>query len=384
MSDDEETVTFRAPAALVDALDSLADASGPDTTRSDLLRMGGHYVIETQADHLERMGELEAQESELVERNMKRRNIARFAESTIRGLFTDDLKGDVDATKLPRLADHYREQARLKEEMAQELDPENPIVEPGELVAKVDQELNHAIEAADLSNWYDQHENPYAADLSGVREGVEEREDLVALVAGLVETHASLVRAFNDPEQAPDIDPAELPPMAHDLLPEGKTKADVAELATELAREGYTAEQVRGLLDGQPLDADAINADDEPPALDADPEAVEAAEVRMGGQPAPYVENNDDDDEPTPDATDADADNQDRLRNAIASADGGRTPSARRSGWQDTEEVDDDMSHETQHDDDRTDDENDASARLDALDAAAREAAESAGGDADE
>lgn len=375
VSDDQELVGFRADADLVADLDALADAA--NTSRSDLLRKAAHLVIETQSDRLERQGELQERERQQVEANRKRRNIIRFP-NTIRDLFLEDLKADVPAAKLPRLAESYREQARTKEELAQELDPDDPVVEPGELVGAVDRELSHAVEAADVSNWYDQHRNPYAADLSGVRDGIEEREDLVALLAGLVDTHASLARAFANPDEVPPIDAADLPRMATTLLPDGVTDQDVADLATQLARQGLTGEQVRDLLDGQPFDPDAIEVDATvEPAEDAD-----VAQVLRGGQ-ALNAADEPGDDTPTVTASNS---TQAELMDAITAADGGRTPSARRSGWNQPEEVDTetDMSHnDTEPDHDSTDSE-DVSEQLDTLTQATREAAQQAGGEADE
>ena len=381
MSGDEERVTVRMDRDLVAALDAVADTAS--TSRSDLVRKGAHFVVESQAERLERQGQLVEQERQQVEANRKRRNIVRFP-NTVRDLFLEDLKADVRPEKLPALAEGYRRQARTKEDLAAELDPDDPVVEPGELVEDVDRELAYAVEAADLSNWYDQHRNPYAAELSGVRDGIEEREDLVALVAGLVDTHASLCRAFSDPDDAPAVDAADLPPMAATLLPENVTKEDVADLATDLARQGLTGDQVRDVLDGSPLDPDAIEVES---TVEPDDDAPEAT-VTMGGLPRPLDPDEDDDQEPAPDggpvAIEASADTQARLQQAIAAADGGRTPSARRSGWNQPEE-DSDMSHDnTDADSIEYDDENDAAERLAMLSQATHEAAEQAGGAADE
>jgi len=250
--DGDAVLTARVDGDVVDDVDALAEAAG--LCRSDVLRMGVQFALEAHGDSLERAGDLRQQEQALVADNEERRKIARFP-NTVRGLLMDDLKAEVPPTQLAHLADHYREQARLKEQQAQEL-PGDPIVTPGELQAAVDRELAYAIQASDLSNWYDRHENPYAADLAGVEDGLEERKDLVALVAGVVDRYKRLVDIFDDRYSAPALEPTDLPPKADDLIPENKTRADVAELITELARQGYTGDDVRTEMDPRTLDAD--------------------------------------------------------------------------------------------------------------------------------
>lgn len=387
MSGGEERLTVRVDDDLAGDLNALADAA--DTTVSDLLRKGAAFVVESQGDRLERQGELIEQERQQVAQNQKRRNIARFP-STVRDLMLEDLKADVDPAKLPMLAEGYRRQARTKEELAQELDGE-PVVEPGELVAAVDQELRWALEAADLSTWYDGHQNPYAADLSGVEDGLEERNDLAALVASVVEDHGALCRAFRDPADAPAIDPLDLPPMASDLLPDDVTREDVADLATRLARQGVTGDQVRRALDGgtwpDPIDVTSHDPETDTQG-DTEPDPP-VATLRTGGVP---LDATPDDESSDPISVEAGAETaselqQAELQQSITAADGGRTPSARSSGFgteTETEEVEDtpmtDHTHTDTDDSEEQTETEDVTERLEALDAATARAA----GDTDE
>jgi len=328
---------------LLDWLDDTVEAT--DTSRSALVRRSLHYLREAHVDDVKREAELQAEHDEIVKRNRELRQLLPSKwRSHVRGLFAQDLADDTSPDDLRTLAQAYREQAEKKEEIA----AANPMAPEADLARIVDEELAHALEAADLSNWYDGVDNPHERHLSGVEDGKQERDDVVALVEGAVEAHQHVAAIFNDPSEAPPLDESDLPTFADSLLPDDIEPADVADVATRLVRAGVTADEV----------ADVIPTTDPrlaPGEISADASGdvdVEPARMRRGGDVVDVV------DEDEQDSTDADdgpqvvpasETTQKQLAQHLASADGGRTPGAV-PGTRSVEE-DTDMTHDTDNPD---------------------------------
>lgn len=324
MSDDgrDPMLGFRAPDPIHEAVEQLADANGLD--KSELLRRMVSFAVETQGDQIADQADLLNRLEDSIEVNQEREKIATWRRH-VRRQFGKYVQADMNPEHLEALADGYREQARLREDLADTI-PNPPPVDDGELVGIVDEELAHAIDAVDLSTWYENVENPHAAHLSGVEDGEEDRRDLAALLEGVVQTHGCFYDAVDNPDRLPPVDPADLPPMADTLLPDGVGREDVAELATDLARSGVEPDEVRGVLKSGAL-------------------PVPSNVKQDGGQPPEALPTGRDDD--TRDQTvtvDASEATQQELIQAIAAADGGRSPGARAAGFN---EEDTDMTGNT-------------------------------------
>lgn len=332
MSRHDEIVSFRVSPELRDALEELADGTG--ATVSDLGRRLLWYGVETQgddvADRLAEQTEIEKRISGVIEQNRRVRKVlpSRW-KSHVRDLFQTDLSNEVAPEGLAIMAKRYREQARDLEELAETI-PEAP---EADLEAIVDEELAHAIEAADVSTWYENVDNPHERHLEGVREGAEERRDLAALVGSLVESHGQMLEAFQDREHAPALSASDLPLRADSLLPEQMDREDVAELATQLARRGLGPDQAKDVvMSGRLEDVEDV--------LESVPIEVEGGVVQDDG----------DDDSPPPmlrmggtlqpNGLGPGGEEQASL-GRLPAADGGRSDGAREAGWTDEDEQSD-------------------------------------------
>lgn len=304
-------LNFRAPEAMQQAVEELAGRH--EITKSDLLRNSVEFMLETQADQLAEATRIENQIEEIIEENQQRKKIANWR-SHVREQFASYVRDDMDPRGLESVAYGWRQQAAKMEELARTI-PKAPPVQDGELVRIIDEELAYAIEAVDLSTWYDRVENPHAAHLSGVEDGENDRRDLAALVEGVVRTHGYLYDAVNDPDRISPVDPGDLPPKCDTLLPDGVTREDVAELATELARSGVDADDVQDVLKDGAL----------PVPSDVEQDGGQEIEALPTGR--------DDDTREQMVTVQADEATQQELMQAIATADGGRSPGARAAGF---------------------------------------------------
>lgn len=352
-----EQISLRLPEPLLDALDQEADEA--DMSRSTLIRRLATFGLETQADAVAAENEKRQEAQRIIEENQQLRNLLPSKwRSHIRGLFRDDLTDGVSPEDLALMAEGYRAQAEQYEEMAEE----HPLAPDADLVSVVDEEQRHAMEAADLSNWYEGVENPHERALSGVSEGRKERQTLVAVVRNVVETHLSLEAATNT--GMPSIDASDLPPMADQSLPEDTDREDVAQLARHCVEAGIPPEEIDDVpLTDPSLGVEAIEAEE-----GGQPD-VEQPALRMGGEivEEPGGEQTDVDDGPQ--VVEASETTQKQIQQTVAAADGGRDP-------------DSIAGSETTMNPDNTDDETDASTEIDKIAEAAERAA--AEGETDE
>jgi len=311
-------IDARVSEELLDWLDDTVEAT--ETSRSALVRRSLHFMREVQVG--EQGAELQAEHDEIVERNQELRQLLPSKwRSHVRGLFAQDLADDTSPDDLQTLAQAYREQAAKKEKIA----AANPMAPEADLVRIVDEELTHALEAADLSNWYDDVDNPHERHFSGVEEGKQEREDVVALVEGAVEAHQHVAAIFNDPSEAPVLDESDLPALANTLLPDDVEPADVADVATRLVRAGVTADEVADVL---PISDPALAPEEIPADTDGGVD-VEPAKMRRGGDVIDVVDKDEQDStdaEDGPQVVPASETTQEQLVEVLAAADGGRSP----------------------------------------------------------
>lgn len=345
MSDDRDPrVAFRAPEGLVEWLDEQAEDAG--LPRSEVCRRALHFMREARGDALEREAQIRDEIDTIISENQELRKVVPSKwRSHVQGLFVDDLRDETSPADLRTLAAGYRRQAEKMEELAETI----PHAPEADLVGIVDEELRNALEAGDLSNWYDDVENPHEKHLAGVEDGMQERREAVAVVQGVVETHTRLAAAFEDRHEAPAVKPSDLPRFAESVLPDDVDREDVARLATMLVREGVPAEDVPDVL---PTVDPSLEAEEVASRATGDDVDVEEATIRKGGVPIDAYES-----EPTgtdggvPCAADGDELSQQRLA-ALAAADGGRHPrSLPPSEEVDTEET---MNEPNDTDDDST------------------------------
>lgn len=313
-------VNFRLPPALLDYVDAKADSTR--LSRSDVIRRSLHFMREAHDDTLEREREVRDEIDDIIAENQELRKIVPSKwRSHIQGLFVDDLRDDTSPNDLRIIASGYRRQAEKMEELA-EMNPHAP---EADLVSIVDEELHNALEAADLSNWYDAVDNPHERHLTGVSDGMGERKGLVAVVQGAVETYTRLAAAFDDPEQVPGVKPTDLPSHVDSLLPDDVTRDDVAHLATELVRAGVAPDEVPDVI---PVIDPALDGEEIDSIVDGGQIEVEPATITKGGTPVDV----DDQADAQPDAPSlprtvpASETTQKELMQAIAAADGGRHP----------------------------------------------------------
>jgi len=350
----DPSISIRVPEWLKREMEALADESGLSV--SEVWRRSGEFTLAAHDQDIQEQADLEDELDEKKELNLKRDRIAGFS-GRVHDMLEKRIKGMYSPKGLRSVAVGYREEAEIRERQA-EVIPDAMPVEEGELVAVVDRELREALQAADLTNWYERHGNSYET-ITGVREGREERQQLIALVQGLLESHGQVINAFQHAENAPAVDPKDLPPMADSLLPERLGRDEVAEAVTRMAREGVEPEDVPDVLpDVDPRlaveDPDVVEAqtvrseltnghdqaddggddagDDGPLGLDDIPED---ATIRRGGVPLDALDGGDTDDE------------QAQLPEPAVHADGGRSADA----VPPTNE-DDDMDRHTPHTDD--------------------------------
>lgn len=234
-----DNFTLRMPDALHEALEERAEET--DLSKAEVARRYIEYGEASQGDRLANVAELEARIDRTIEQNQTLRNVLPSKwEAHVRRLFLDDIRDDASPEDIRVLADGYRRQGRQYEDLLEQI-PHGPDVEPGTHEQIVDEQLQYALQAADLSNWYDRVDNPYA-HLEGVESGLEEREDLLALVRGVL----GRVRQIRDEFGIRDhtVTAEELPQMAHTLVPDRFDLEDVADGINQLADAGVRPEDV--------------------------------------------------------------------------------------------------------------------------------------------
>lgn len=354
--DRDPRLEFRVPEPMKEWVEQQAEKGGISV--SEVLRRSVHFMQEAQgAPDLAREGEIRDEIDDIIEENQELRKVVPSKwRSHVRGLFRDDIRDDPTPDDLKILAGGYRRQAEKYEELAETI-PEAPAAD---LVEIVDEELRYAMDAADLSTYYEGVENPHEKHLDGVEEGMEARRDAVALVQGLVQTQQSLAAAFNNPEQAPPIKESDLPQGAGRMLPEDLTEADAVRLANRLVEAGVRAEDVPDAIPttNPEFGVRDIEQDDDDPdgEQDGEQDDPDPATIRRGGEAINTDDVDAGDDPLTVSASD---DTQQRL-SRLPAADGGRHPDSVPG----TESVEPDdtetMTRETDtNDDSRTDAEND-------------------------
>lgn len=349
MGDDanDPRVSFRIPESQLSWLDGMADKIG--ASRSDLLRQAVDFIREAQGDTLERQGEVKQEIEEIIELNKDRQRIHGWP-GRVRGLFRRNLRNGMDPDGLRSVAHGYREHADALERLAETVP--HTFVERGELVEATNRELRNALEAADLSNWYEAVENPHERHFSGVEDGRQERTEMVALVQGVVDRHEHLAAIFDDPEDAPIVLGRDLPERADEILPDGVDRDDLAELATELVRHGVRPEDVPDVIPttDPSLDVEEIGSRVEEAGVEP-AEEIEPATVQMGGETIEAELDDGDDSAPLP--TSASETTQADLIKAQAAADGGRDPDSVPGA--ESSEVDTDMNDNNAENDDSID-----------------------------
>lgn len=268
MSDGDrmEHVTLRIDGDLLAEIDDQADAAG--TNRSDVIRKKLHFAeaVEVQG---QRPADIEGEIDEQIERNQTLRKVMPSKwRSQVRDLFANDIRADMAAQELEITAEAYRRQAEKLEELADTI----PLAPDADLVGIVSDELMKALDAADLSNYYDGVTNPYEKKLSGVESGIEERKRIIPIIEQTMRTSVMLAEGAKRADYyKPRAD--ELPKQLEKSLPENVDREDIAQVARELLQDGYGPDEVEhGLSPDHPIlnggdtkDEIRVPADETPP-----------------------------------------------------------------------------------------------------------------------
>mgnify|MGYP006268978097 CR=1 FL=1 len=299
-----------------DLWDGLGEiAEGTTLSRSELLRRGAAFVLEAEADQLQEKAEIKQRIEDIRSENIERQKIHSYP-NYIEGVFATNIRNGMGPHELESVAHGYREEAAELEKLAQLVDHVDK--QPGEIVAEIDDRLATAIEAEGMDNFYSKHDNPFAARLSGVQEGMAERKDVITLMQSIVHSYREVPDMFSDPTKWKGLTAPDLPHMAGDLLPDGVTRDEAAALATELIQQGVSPEDVPNALQGK-LRGDEIPVEGETIDTDDEPETADEPTATTGPSPKP--------------ASDETQQDLRRFEMAVAAADGGRSAGATEAGW---------------------------------------------------
>lgn len=329
MADDdgENRVSLRLTGERLDWTDATADLLG--VSRSELIRDGIDQLMQLQDESQERKVSLIAEEQAQIEENQQLKKLLPSKwRSHVRDLFRKDLKDDVKPADLKIMAKRYREQAETKEELAAEIDD----APDADLVGIVDEELQAALEAADLSNWYDDVENPHEKALGGVEDGRKDREIVAGYVETLVRKQYDILEQVNQPFP---IKGSYLPETVEMELPDGVTRDDVAQVAVELVDRDVRPEDLpEAIPTTDPrLEPDEIESEEHSDDVDDGPQVVPASEAtqdQLANLPAadggrsdgsPFKSDEDTDMEPDNDTDDTESIEFDRPENVEARMD---------------------------------------------------------------
>lgn len=236
-------VSFRAPAELKEEVEELADRF--EISASEAWRRLTAAGLETHAEAVGREARIKKLREEIIEFGNPIDMAGGFP-GRCRQQFEQRFKNGYSPKWLAAKAENYRREARMLEEEVSE-HPDAPEIEDGELVAEVEEELRQAIEAADLSNWNDRHENRYEK-LTGVKDAKERREHYVLLVSNLVRTRRRLEREFSALGASRAIRPDDVHDLAAEHLPMGVDKEQVADAANHLHEHGVDPDDVEDAL----------------------------------------------------------------------------------------------------------------------------------------
>lgn len=314
MSDANKTlVSSRIREGLADLIDAEADDHG--VTRSALIEQYLEFAVEAAGGQVAERERAKRDVSDIINENETVRNIVPGKwRSHVRGLFRDDIKDGCSPRDLRILADRYREQARANERLAETFDD----LDQPDLEGIVDEELYHALEAEDRSEFYATRDNPHES-LSGVAEGTRKRKLAITVIQGVVEAQNQTAAALES-DAAPRVRPDELR-VSESELPAGVDRETIADAANRLVANGAESQDVPELLN---------HGDD--PALR--PDSVDSVlEDDAGPDPDPDETETETDQPATPDVPAPDAVEQSELPMRIPASDGGRSAAARATGW---------------------------------------------------
>jgi predicted transcriptional regulator len=336
-------------------------ASATHLSKSDVIRDFLEIGIAVSGDDIEQLAQARADELEVIQRNQNAIQLfPSHWRSHVKDQMAKTIKNSFHPDEIESFAAMLREQAEKKEEQAELID----VVPDADLVGIVDDVLFDALEAADLSTYYEDVDNPYAKRFEGVDDGLQQRDELILRLQSTVEKHQQLANALSN-GSVPSVMPNDIDTDVVELLPEDKTREDFARLATECVKAGIDADAIPEHLDRTTedftLESDtggelSPSQDDVEDDLDLDPGSE--ATIRMGGQRQNERWRTDDEDDEeqhddsdsNPDAAEAVEAIQQQIADKIPAADGGRDDRTAGRGYGDT-----DMNPTTRTTDDSTD-----------------------------
>lgn len=233
-------VRFRLPPEQLDRLDEIVDEAG--WSRSRAIRSSVRLFLETQGEDLEQLGDWRATNDQIVDEGKEAEYILGFPRR-VKGHFESRFKSEWSPGALLDSSRSYYRQAEHLEEVAQK-HPDIQSVDPGDFVEAVDQELENAIQAMQITDWDERHENPYAR-FDGVQEGAQARRMALALTVQAMRRDKSLEKLRSSRNLDARVQVRHFPPMAQEAdLPDGVTFDDVVQVARRLVDGGVDPEDV--------------------------------------------------------------------------------------------------------------------------------------------
>lgn len=275
-----DNFTLRMSDETHEALEARAEATGK--SKAEIIRRYIQFGEASQADKITEQAKLEDAIERTIEQNRQLRNaLPSKWRAHVRRLLADDLQDDASPEDIRTLADGYRRQAELYEELLESLDFA-PDVEDGLHQQIVDDELRHAIEAADLSNWYDRVQNPFE-HMEGVEAGRQEREEIIAVTRGVLGDLYEHRKFVGTDYRLGSGDISE---GNESLLPDRISAGQFAELVNRLADEGVDPDEIGDHLATMDVDLEGDQKeleDDDVEVVDELPEADDVENDRDVG-----------------------------------------------------------------------------------------------------
>lgn len=261
MTDDRDPkVSYRMPQERLDAIDDLAEQF--NVTRSDLLRKFDSLGLESNVEALGVEAEIAKLKDEIIEFGKPIDRAGGFG-GRVRQDFERRFKNNYKPKWLAAKAESYRREARMLEKKVSD-HPDAPPIEDGELVEEVEDVLRDTLEAAKLSDWTDQYNNPYER-LSGVESGKDSRRFALVLARNALQMDSDLEPLNSELDADRRVQARDLPELAEEDLPEHVSRDDVARVARTLADRGVAPEEI----ETDPTEFDPFGWGDDAPAVDA-------------------------------------------------------------------------------------------------------------------
>lgn len=266
-------VYFRADPARLEILDQLADTQG--WSRSRILRSSLDLFLETQSESLGEIESLLEQARQEKERGKDVEKILGFP-GRVRHHLEDRFKEQWSPGALLDSSRSYYREAEILEKAAQ-AHPDVQSIQPGEFVQAVDDELEKAVQAMQITDWDERHENEYQK-FDGVEQGRLDRKLALSLTRTAMQKDIELEAIRQNSSVDVRVSVSHFPEDASDDdLPADVTLEDVVEVARRLVDGGVDPEEIE--IDPLEFDPFGWTSQEIP--------SIAANSPQSGGEPEP-------------------------------------------------------------------------------------------------